>query len=151
MEPLTLGRIESAFHSSFAVEFCSEDDLPFWSPENPSRGHCAVAALTLNDLLGGHLLVADVLRDGIHVGVHYWNRLAGVDIDLTRQQFRSNEVVGAPQIIERPPGRPRDDADQYDGFRARVGLRLTEAGVNNLAGHDAEARARSAAVPASAR
>ena len=126
MEPLTLGRIESAICSSFAIEFCAEDDVPFWSPDNPSRGHCAVAALTLNDLLGGQLLVADILRDGIRVGVHYWNRLTSVDVDLTRQQFHSNEVVGVPQIVERPPGPPDNYADQYDGFRARVGLRLLE-------------------------
>jgi hypothetical protein len=41
-------------------------------------------ALTINDLLGGELLVAEVLRaDGSRQGVHWWNRLPdGTEIDL---------------------------------------------------------------------
>jgi hypothetical protein len=120
VEPLTLGTLESAVRVSFARDTCAEDDLPSWTPENPSRGHCAVAALTLNDLLGGLLLRAEVHRDGLHTGYHWWNRLAGVDVDLTADQFADDEVVGEPAVIERPPGRPRRYADQYELFQGRV-------------------------------
>lgn len=124
MRPLTLAAIESAFAAAFAVELCAEDDLPFWSPENPSRGHCAIAALTLNDLLGGEMLLATVTRDGVEVGYHYWNRFAGVDVDLTRGQFLPGEVVNSPEAVVRPRGRPARYAEQYDLFRARVGESL---------------------------
>jgi hypothetical protein len=116
----SLADVESAFRASFARDTCSEDDLPFWSPENPSRGHCAVTALTLHDLVGGDLLLAEVHRAGEKVGYHWWNRLAGIDIDLTRDQFAADEIVGEPEVVERPPGPLKRYADQYVTFRTRV-------------------------------
>jgi hypothetical protein len=45
-------------------------------PVIPSRGQCGSTALTIHDLLGGQLLIAEVLRtDGSRQGVHYWNLL----------------------------------------------------------------------------
>lgn len=129
MSPSSLSTIESAFRAAFAKETCSEDDLPSWTPENPSRGHCAVAALTLNDLVGGDLLLATVERDGVQTGYHYWNRLAGIDVDLTRDQFLPGEVVGSPEVVTRPPGRPNHYGEQYDAFRSRVAETL---GIENL-------------------
>jgi hypothetical protein len=57
--------------------------------------------LTVHDLLGGELLIAEVLRtDGSRQGVHYWNLLPdGTEIDLTREQFASNEVVQEPLTL----------------------------------------------------
>lgn len=120
MTPLTLAAIDEAFHRAFALDTCAEDDLPFWTIDNPSRGHCAVAALTLNDLLGGDLLLAEVERDDVKVGYHYWNSLAGVEVDMTRAQFFEGEVVLPAQVVKRPPGPPKTYADQYDRFRHRV-------------------------------
>lgn len=124
MTPITLEAIETAFLAAFSEDLCAEDDLPYWSSDNPARGHCAMAALTLNDLLGGDLLLATVDRDGVQVGYHYWNRLAGVDVDLTRAQFLPGEVVNAPEVVIRPPGRPTYYAEEYDTFRSRVGESL---------------------------
>ena len=118
--PLTLAAVEAAFRASFARDSCAEDDLPLWSPENPARGHCAVAALTVNDLFGGELLLATVERDGVRTGYHYWNRLAGLDVDLTADQFLPGEVINEPEALARPAGRPTMYADQYDAFRTRV-------------------------------
>jgi 8-oxo-dGTP diphosphatase len=49
-------------------------------------------------------LMAEVHEaDGSRQGVHYWNRLPdGRELDLTREQFRRGEVVGAPSQVERP-------------------------------------------------
>ena len=53
--------------------------------------------------------------------MHYWNRLPdGTEIDLTREQFSSDELVQAPQVVMRPPGLPRRGADQYLKLRHRV-------------------------------
>lgn len=120
MEPFTLIAVEQAFGAAYGRDTCAEDDLPFWSATNPSRGHCAVAALTINDLLGGDLLVATVETDGKQTGYHWWNRLNGVDLDMTRTQFLPNEVVGQPDVLVRPQERPKHYADQYDMFRSRV-------------------------------
>ncbi len=80
-----------------------------------------MTALVVHDLLGGLQLEAEVHRaDGSPQGFHYWNRLAGVDVDLTGDQFADGEVVEAPRLIDRLPSAPWLAHDQYLTFRDRV-------------------------------
>ncbi len=120
-----LARVAAAIAASWSGETCDESDLPDWHPGNPSRGQCGVSALVLHDYLGGVLLLADVTVDGAQTGFHYWNRLAdGTEIDLTRDQFAGHELVGQPQVVERPPGPIRRSAAQYALLGQRVAARL---------------------------
>jgi hypothetical protein len=74
------------------------------SPENPSCGQCDITSLVVHDLLGGDLLGADVHLDGERVEAHMWNRLpTGIEVDLTREQFRRGEVVAEPVVRLRTP------------------------------------------------
>ncbi|MFZ0249558.1 MAG: hypothetical protein WAL61_06400 [Acidimicrobiales bacterium] len=123
--PLTLTGLESAIRSSWSIETCDPTDVPHWSSDEPSRGQCAVTALVVHDLLGGELLEAEVDHaDGSHQGFHYWNRFAGVDVDLTRRQFADGEVVLPPHLIERLPDVPWLAEEQYVIFRERVSAAL---------------------------
>jgi hypothetical protein len=123
----SLADLEAVVRASWSAETCDPVDLPDWSPANAARGQCGITALVLQDLLGGDLLVAEVRHaDGARQGVHYWNRLAGgVEVDVTREQFLDGEVVGAPEVVERP-----DDLsgarllEQYELLSARVHERL---------------------------
>lgn len=118
---LTLHEVEAAIRSSWSVETCDPTDEERWTPENPSLGQCAVTALVVHDLLGGELLEAEVhYTDGTRQGFHYWNRLAGVDIDLTRAQFAGNEHVQSPHLVDRLPSQPWLAQDKYVVFRDRV-------------------------------
>ena len=128
--PLTLTDLESAISVSWSLDTCDPTDIPTWTPAEPSQGQCAVTALVVHDLLGGLLLEAEVHHvDGSHQGFHYWNRFAGVDVDLTRRQFREGEVVQTPHLIERLPAFPWKAQEQYVIFRDRVhaALRLRAA------------------------
>ena len=121
--PLTsLLAVESAIRAGWSRDTCDPADLPDWTPANPSRGQCGVTALVVHDLLGGTLLLADVLRtDGSRQGVHWWNRLAGgLDLDLTRAQFTADEHVQAPRELDRPPGDPPRLRVRYLLLRRRV-------------------------------
>lgn len=123
--PLTLAGLESAIRASWSLETCDPTDVPFWTPAEPSRGQCAVTALVVHDLLGGDLLEAEVDHaDGSHQGFHYWNRFAGVDVDLTRRQFGNGEVVLASHLIQRLPDVPWLAQEQYVIFRDRVDAAL---------------------------
>jgi hypothetical protein len=123
--PLTLTGLESAIRASWSIETCDPTDVPYWSTGEPSRGQCAVTALVVHDLLGGELLEAEVDHaDGSHQGFHYWNRFAGVDVDLTRRQFASGEVVLPPHLIQRLPDVPWLAEKQYLIFRDRVAAAL---------------------------
>jgi len=128
---ITREDIEAAVRSAWARDTCDPVDVHDWSAANPARGQCGTTALTINDLLGGELLVAEVLRgDGSRQGVHWWNRLPdGTEIDLTREQFTSHEVIQQPRVVPRPSGLPKRAAGQYLALKHRVldALGLTEA------------------------
>lgn len=125
----SLTDIENVIRASWSEQTCDPVDLPEWSRENPSRGQCAVTALVVQDLLGGELLVAEVRNgDGSRQGVHYWNRLdGGIEIDLTRVQFTSTEVVQAPTVVARQPDVSGARlAEQYRNLAASVRAALTK-------------------------
>lgn len=107
--------------SSWALDTCAPDNLADWHAGNPARGQCGVTALVLHDLLGGDLMVGEVHVDGVRVDHHWWNRFgAGIEVDLTREQFAPHEIVSAGRIVERPPGPPGYCHDQYEQLRGRV-------------------------------
>jgi hypothetical protein len=75
----------------------------------------------VNDLLGGDVLLAEVRNaDGTRQGVHYWNRISTIELDLTREQFTDGEVVGPATVVKRPPGAPRLFPERYELLRART-------------------------------
>lgn len=126
----TLAQLEQAIRESWSFDIADEDDD--WSPDNPSCGQCDITSLVVHDLLGGELLAADVYLDGERIMAHMWNRLpSGIEVDLTREQFKRGEVVGEP--VERPrpakidPSHPR--FHRYEKYlilsqrvRSRLGL-----------------------------
>jgi hypothetical protein len=130
MQGISLERLRSAIRASWTVETCDPVDVDDWSPGNPSRGQCGATALVVNDILGGNLLVAEVLLpNGSRQGFHYWNRLPeGDELDLTRDQFSPEEIVQAPDELTRPDGPPRRCLDQYLLLRDRVLKVLGESG-----------------------
>ena len=132
----TLGQLEGAVRGAWSLDTADEDDG--WTPENPSRGQCDITTLVVHDLLGGEVLAADVFRDGERVEAHMWNRLpSGIEIDLTRDQFRSGEVIGEPTVRERPasfdPTHPRYHRhEQYLVLAERVRAALGLLGTRGL-------------------
>jgi hypothetical protein len=95
----TLHDVEQAIRAAWSRE--TSDDPDEWSESNPARGQCAVTALLLRELLGGDILVANVLRDGVRVDRHAWNLLPSrLTLDLTREQFVRGERFGEPRIEE---------------------------------------------------
>lgn len=111
-----------AVRSAWSHDTCDESDAETWSPANPSRGQCGPTALTVQDVLGGDLLVAEVwCAGGSWQGYHWWNRLpGGQELDLTGDQFGPDEVVQLPRVVERPAGPPLRCAVQYQRLRERV-------------------------------
>jgi hypothetical protein len=117
----TLHETEAAIRSAWGRE--TSDDPEEWSEENPARGQCAVTALLVRELLGGEILIANVVRDGRRVDRHAWNRLpSGLTLDLTREQFTNGERLGEP-VVEEPVLTHRNPK-RYETLRARVRTRL---------------------------
>jgi hypothetical protein len=123
----SLADIEHAIRSSWSKQTCDPVDLAEWSADSPARGQCGVTSLVVQDLLGGELLLAEVLNaDGSRQGLHYWNRLAsGVEVDLTREQFTATEIVQEPRVVQRPSDTTSGRlAAQYQSLATAVRIRL---------------------------
>ena len=123
----SLAEIDSAVRASWAADTCSGDDAARtpWTSDNPAWGHCDVTALVIHDLLGGDVLMGEVHLDGEQRGYHAWNRLtSGLEVDLTREQFRQGQVVTAGEVVARPEGRPVRRQAEYELFRGRVMAQL---------------------------
>ena len=127
----TLAQLEQAIRDSWSRDTADDDD---WSPENVARGHCDITSLVVHDFLGGELLAAGVFLGGERIESHMWNRLpSGREVDLTRDQFRRGEVIGAPVARPRPatfdPSHPRYERyEKYLVLSERVRTRLGLAG-----------------------
>ena len=98
-ERLKLDNIISALKLSWSAE--TVYDSKDWSPENPSRGQCAVSSLVMQDYLGGEITRFDVEVDGNHEK-HYANIVDGKLIDVTREQFPDHAVfvINNPNLGE---------------------------------------------------
>ncbi len=59
--------------------------------EAPSAGHCFMAALAVQDILGGEIKFGEVKLDGEPIA-HYWNKVGEWEVDITGDQFRQPEV-----------------------------------------------------------
>ncbi|WP_142212361.1 hypothetical protein [Streptomyces sp. SLBN-118] len=128
MIPLTLTDITAALRAGWARDTCSPDDLERadWTTDNPAWGHCDITALVVNDILGGDLVVSEVHLGGEQHGYHWWNRLpSGIEIDLTREQFRGGQRVTGGRVVTRPPGRLPRRWEEYQLLRRRVMARLS--------------------------
>lgn len=66
----------------FALETCHHSYQSRWSIENPSIGHCAIAAIAIQEKFGG-----DVFKTKIGNSTHYYNVIDNQIIDSTSEQF----------------------------------------------------------------
>jgi hypothetical protein len=124
---LTLSDVVDGLRSAWAGDTCSPDDVAraAWSCDNPAWGHCDITALVVNDLFGGDLVMGEVYLDGQQQGFHWWNRLdSGLELDLTREQFRLGQSVTSAKVIRRPAGPLPRRREEYLLLRARLAARL---------------------------
>jgi len=109
--------------------------------EAPSAGHCFVASMVVQDLFGGCIVFGEVDDTS-----HYWNKIGGLEVDVTGDQFRQPEVqVKKGQIrpsktlFRREPqerlslGTNREVMKLYDRFCGRLVKRLKDRGYADLA------------------
>jgi hypothetical protein len=116
----TLAQLEQAIRDGWDRDTVEDDTR--WTPDNPSCGQCDVTCMVVHDLLGGDILAAGVFLDGEHVENHMWNRLSsGIDVDLTREQFKRGEVLGEPTVRRRPVEFPLDHP-RYHRYEAYLVL-----------------------------
>ena len=87
-------RLEQAIQKSWSRETSSDPE--YWSEDNPAWGQCAVTAVIANDYLGGKIVWAEAKTPSGKGISHYFNYIAGEEVDLTRGQFPEGTII--------PPG-----------------------------------------------
>ena len=123
LAPLTLAALEAAIRSAWDVQ--TSDTPERYDPANPERDQCGATALVVHDYLGGRLLESEVFLGSERTDHHYWNLLpSGLEIDLTRDQFRLGERIAEPIPMDRPTLLGDAAQARYDLLRIRVAATL---------------------------
>lgn len=99
-----LAALCDSIRRAWSRETCYPPMADNWTPENPSYGQCAVSALMIQTLAGGEILFNERLN-------HFWNRIHGIELDITRDQF----AVG----IDLTPAYPANRSDMLFSEAAR--------------------------------
>ena len=120
--------LEKSFNNCWSRETSADPD--HWTPENPSWGHCAVAELAAQAVLGGELLRYDLSGTPFAaMGSHYKLRLSdGTILDFTEAQFQGYPIEWKEPIVRQrkelldPAVNPRNQKtlERYNLFRGRV-------------------------------
>lgn len=88
---ISLRHLEQGLKAAWSA--ATSYDARNWSRDNAAYGQCAVTACVVQDYLGGEIVWAEaVLPDGEKVS-HFFNRLNGVEVDLTRGQFPAGTII----------------------------------------------------------
>jgi hypothetical protein len=98
----------------------------------PSAGQCMPTALLAQDALGGTIVQANVIirmydafRECASItDTQFFNLVSGVEIDLTRSQFKQDKSIQIIRIIQRVEGYPsmRDYLLAYQGIKQKYQL-----------------------------
>lgn len=71
-----------------------------WSEDNRGKGQCDASSFVLWEHFGGELVLGQVFVDDDMTEHHYWNRIDGVDIDVTRAQFTGKETITEVKMLD---------------------------------------------------
>ena len=74
-------------------------------PDRPSAGHCFLASMMVQDMIGGQIVAGQVKKIP-----HYWVRVNGIDVDITGDQFyfpavqaKKGHLYKGGTVFEREP------------------------------------------------
>ncbi len=90
-----------------------------WTRDRPFEGQCNVTAVVVHDLFGG-----EILRTRLPHVDHYYNRIDGVAVDLTDDQF--HEPIGYDvEVASREEAMGCVLDSEYETLRASLKLLTT--------------------------
>lgn len=114
---------EASTLKTILAECWSSETSSLWTANVPSRGQCGVTALVFRDHFGGEILKTPVGRKW-----HFYNRIDGKRLDLTRDQFEQ-PITYLDLSSSRDEAMADCTAQQYRQLSRRFSARLSEAGL----------------------
>jgi hypothetical protein len=134
-------QIVLAIRASWTIETSSDPDD--WTPDNPSRGQCDASSFVFWEKFRGDLVLAEVFRDGVRTEHHYWNRIDGMDIDLTAEQFTHDEEIVEKSVLSNQFLRA-NAGDMHQELRDRIDMLRTAVDARLAVAQSSEATGLSA-------
>ena len=119
----TLGELYNILRLCWSKETSYPSCQADWVKDDPSFGQCAITAMLVYDMFGGTIHRIRVPGGG----THYFNKINGHYIDLTREQF---DLYNIP--VQYDPNETRDR--QFCGKNADTQKRF-QILVNNITEH----------------
>lgn len=108
----TLHKLYAVLRQTWKAETAYPSCQAEWVDDDPSYGQCAITATLVYDLFGGSIHRIKV--DG--GGTHYFNKIDGHYIDLTREQF---DLYDIPVNYEPNDEMPREYCGKNPDTKAR--------------------------------
>lgn len=100
--------LRQAWKANTAYPSCQAE----WVPNDPSYGQCAITATLVYDMFGGSIHRIKVAGGG----THYFNKIDGHYIDLTREQF---DLYDLPVSYEPNEEMPREYCGKNPNMKER--------------------------------
>lgn len=109
-----LGEFYLALLRSWSADTCSARFRSVWScDENPTAGQCTITAAIVREYFGGDIIGLPLIGGG----VHSFNLINGVIIDLASEQFGKDALldytacipVDAEHLLDQPDKQQRHD------------------------------------------
>ncbi len=108
--------LEVCWSKETAYPSCQQD----WVSDDPSYGQCAITATLVHDMFGG--TIHKIRVDG--GGTHYFNKINGEYIDLTREQFDLYDIPVDYEPNEEVPreyyGKNKNTLERYRKLQRNI-------------------------------
>ncbi len=110
----TLGDLYTVLRACWSKETAHPSCQAEWVPNDPSYGQCAITAMLVHDMFG-----ETIHRIRVSGSTHYFNRIDGHYIDLTREQF---DLYNTPVNYEPNETMPRAYCGKNPDTKKRFNL-----------------------------
>ncbi len=116
----TLGELYDVLRKCWCKESAYPSCQAEWVPNDPTYGQCAITAMLVYDMFGGTIHRIRVSGGG----THYFNKIDGHYIDLTREQFDLYDIPVSyepnEQMERKYCGKNADTAKRYQILIQRI-------------------------------
>ena len=85
----SLIELKHFIYSSCQRDTAYKSSVNQWSPDNPTRGHCAIASMLVYECFGGIIQKGYIEKYGEW---HYWNVVNDAVFDLTKESYKGEEI-----------------------------------------------------------
>ncbi len=82
-----INELKSILNKCWGIDTCYSKCKDYWNEENKACGQCAITSVIVKNYFGG-----EIRKTIVNDMAHYFNYINEEVIDLTREQFKNNDI-----------------------------------------------------------